>query len=44
MIQLYPELNLTEEEQKLLNQEGISLPNNLPLTKVKITRWFGLCN
>ncbi|KAK3551828.1 hypothetical protein QTP70_029004 [Hemibagrus guttatus] len=30
---LYPELNLTEEEQKLLDQEGVSLPNNLPLTK-----------
>lgn len=33
--QLYPELQLTEEEQKLLNQEGVSLPSNLPLTKVR---------
>ncbi|KAF5891732.1 cyclic AMP-responsive element-binding protein 3-like protein 4, partial [Clarias magur] len=32
---LYPELKLTEEEQKLLNQEGVSLPNNLPLTKTE---------
>lgn len=35
LFQLYPELNLTEEEQKLLSQEGVSLPNNLPLTKVQ---------
>ncbi|XP_042370803.1 cyclic AMP-responsive element-binding protein 3-like protein 4 isoform X2 [Plectropomus leopardus] len=31
---LYPELQLTDEEQKLLTQEGVSLPSNLPLTKV----------
>ncbi|XP_030250930.1 cyclic AMP-responsive element-binding protein 3-like protein 4 isoform X1 [Sparus aurata] len=32
---LYSDLQLTEEEQKLLSQEGVSLPNNLPLTKAE---------
>ncbi|CAN9514455.1 unnamed protein product [Ophioblennius macclurei] len=32
---LYADLQLTEEEQKLLSQEGVSLPNNLPLTKAE---------
>lgn len=36
LLQLHPDLQLTEEEQKLLNQEGVSLPNNLPLTKVSL--------
>ncbi len=38
LLQLYPELQLTEEEQKLLTQEGVSLPNNLPLTKVRLLK------
>uniref|UniRef100_A0A1A7XZI9 Cyclic AMP-responsive element-binding protein 3-like protein 4 n=2 Tax=Iconisemion striatum TaxID=60296 RepID=A0A1A7XZI9_9TELE len=33
--QLYSELQLTEEEQKLLTEEGVHLPSNLPLTKVE---------
>ncbi|KAL3064937.1 hypothetical protein OYC64_001049 [Pagothenia borchgrevinki] len=33
--QLYQELCLTEEEQKLLTQEGVALPSSLPLTKAE---------
>ncbi|KAM6910549.1 cyclic AMP-responsive element-binding protein 3-like protein 4 [Xenentodon cancila] len=32
---LYPDLQLTDEEQKLLTEEGVSLPSNLPLTKAE---------
>ncbi|KAM9783135.1 cyclic AMP-responsive element-binding protein 3-like protein 4 [Neosynchiropus ocellatus] len=32
---MFSDLQLTEEEQKLLNQEGVSLPSNLPLTKAE---------
>lgn len=34
LAQLFADLQLTEEEQKLLSQEGVSLPSSLPLTKV----------
>ncbi|KAM4579804.1 cyclic AMP-responsive element-binding protein 3-like protein 4 isoform 2-T2 [Odontesthes bonariensis] len=32
---LFPDLRLTEEEQKLLTEEGMSLPGNKPLTKAE---------
>ncbi|KAK5613021.1 hypothetical protein CRENBAI_003033 [Crenichthys baileyi] len=34
-VQMFPDLRLTEEEQKLLTEEGVSLPRNLPLTKAE---------
>ncbi|XP_054916914.1 cyclic AMP-responsive element-binding protein 3-like protein 4 isoform X2 [Poeciliopsis prolifica] len=34
-VPLFPDLRLTEEEQKLLTEEGVSLPSNLPLTKAE---------
>lgn len=41
--QLFADLQLTEEEQKLLRQEGVSLPTNLPLTKVSfLFQWVSL--